>query len=231
MYFHFQLRKFVAEKRKWFTMKYYPFCRPEDMPQAVILADGQFPRNALALNMLRQAGAIVCCDGAVRKLIAHGYEPQAIVGDGDSLTPNMYKRYASIIFQEKEQDTNDLSKAFRYCLSQGWQDILILGATGKREDHTLGNVSLLVDYMQHAHIQMLTDYGFFTPVSGNAEFESFPGQQVSVFNMGCSRLNGKGLVFPLSVFTNWWQGTLNESSGMSFKILTDGKILVYRTFK
>ena len=45
------------------------------------------------------------------------------------------------------------------------------------------------------------------------------------------RLAGENLVYPLSVFTNWWQGTLNESTGKSFKLLTDGKILVYRTLK
>jgi len=212
-------------------MKYYPLGWGEGLPQVVILADGAFPRNALAVEMLRKVPAVVCCDGAAHKLLAHGVQPTAIVGDGDSLSRKIREHYAAIIHQEKEQETNDLSKAFRYCLVQGWQDILILGATGKREDHTLGNVSLLMDYMQQARVQMMTDYGLFTTVCGDAELESFPGQQVSVFNMGCTRLAGENLVYPLSVFTNWWQGTLNESTGKSFKLLTDGKILVYRTLK
>lgn len=209
-------------------MKYYPMCRAEVLPQAVILADGEFPRTKLAVDILRQVPVVVCCDGAIRKLLAHGREPQAIVGDGDSIPAGIRRKYAAVIYQEKEQDTNDLSKAFRYCLSQGWLHLLILGATGKREDHTLGNISLLMDYMQQARVEMLTDYGLFTPVCGDGEFEGFPGQQVSVFNMGCTQLEGEGLVYPLSVFTNWWQGTLNESTGEKFRIRTDGKILVYR---
>lgn len=231
MYFQIQLCKFAFQTEIRFRMKYYPFCRAENLPQVVILADGEFPRNTLAVKILGQVQSVVCCDGAVNKLIAHGYQPAAIVGDGDSLSRRIREQYASIIYREEEQDTNDLSKAFRYCLSQGWYHILILGATGKREDHTLGNVSLLTDYMQQAQVEMLTDYGLFTPVCGDAAFEAFPGQQVSIFNMGCSRLNGEGLVYPLSVFTNWWQGTLNESVGKSFKIFTDGKVLVYRTMK
>lgn len=212
-------------------MEFYPLCKTNPLPQAIILADGEYPRNRLAVHVLQQAKIVVCCDGATRKLLAHGRIPQAIVGDGDSLTPAIRRQYASIIYQEKEQDTNDLSKAFRYCLKQGWNDLLILGATGKREDHTLGNVSLLMDYGRQARVQMLTDYGLFTPVRGDAVFESFPGQQVSVFNMGCSCLKGEGLVYPLSVFTNWWQGTLNEATSEKFKIYTDGEILVYREIK
>lgn len=75
---------------------------------------------------------------------------------------------------------------------------------------------------------MLTDYGLFTPVCGDSEFESFPGQQVSVFNMGCTYLKGENLAYPLSPFTNWWQGTLNEATETRFRVITDGKLLVYR---
>lgn len=154
-------------------MKYYPLGWGEGLPQVVILADGTFPRNALAVEMLRKVPAVVCCDGAAHKLLAHGVQPTAIVGDGDSLSRKIREHYAAIIHQEKEQETNDLSKAFRYCLVQGWQDILILGATGKREDHTLGNVSLLMDYMQQARVQMMTDYGLLPPCAGMLNWSPF----------------------------------------------------------
>lgn len=212
-------------------MHFYPLCQAEVLPQVVILADGMFPRSVPAILFLQKVPVVICCDGAAEKLIHYGRVPDAIVGDCDSLSTVIRQKYAGVIQQEKEQDTNDLSKAFRYCLRQGWTDLLILGATGEREDHTLGNISLLMDYSEQARVQMLTDYGLFTPVEGNGEFEAFPGEQVSVFNMGCSRLRGEGLVYPLSPFTNWWQGTLNEAWGNSFRIYTDGKILVYRLLK
>jgi len=58
---------------------------------------------------------------------------------------------------------------------------VIVGATGKREDHTLGNISLLADYMKTAKVVMVTDYGIFTPMQGITEFTSHKGQQVSLF--------------------------------------------------
>lgn len=59
-----------------------------------------------------------CCDGAANTYLRFGKMPAAIVGDGDSLLPEIKERYVHLIHRETEQDTNDLSKAFRFCLSQ-----------------------------------------------------------------------------------------------------------------
>lgn len=39
-----------------------------------------------------------------------------------------------------------------------------------------------------------------------------------------------GLVYPLSDFTNWWQGTLNECIGTEFTIEAEGEYLVFLNF-
>ena len=107
------------------------------------------------------------------------------------------------------------------------KNIAIVGATGKREDHTLGNISLLIDYMRTgAHVRMLTDYGIFIPCHDTCSFPSQPGQQISIINFGAHNLRGEGLVYPLSDFTNWWQGTLNESTETEFTIHAKGEYLV-----
>ncbi|MCR5642044.1 MAG: thiamine diphosphokinase, partial [Prevotella sp.] len=105
---------------------------------AVILADGEFPTADIPLQILREAKFLCCCDGAAAKAITQGFMPDAIVGDGDSLTPEFKTRYAAIIHLEKEQDDNDLTKATRFCLEKGFRSIAYLGTTGKREDHTIG---------------------------------------------------------------------------------------------
>lgn len=211
-------------------MKQYSLPDIHFVPLTIILANGDFPSHPIALAWLDTCPFVVCCDGAADAYVASGRIPAAIVGDGDSLSFEIKDRYSDIVFSETEQDTNDLNKAFRFCLSQGRRDIVILGATGKREDHTLGNISLLVDFMEQAQVVMLTDYGVFTPIHEDTCFRSYPGEHVSVFNMGCTSLSAEGLVYPLSVFTNWWQGTLNVVEGDSFVIHTDGKVLVFREF-
>lgn len=211
-------------------MKEYEMPEGMEVPDVLILANGDFPSHPLVRRWLTACPYVVCCDGAADACIRWGRVPEAIVGDGDSLSFEVKERYADRIHREEEQETNDLSKAFRYCLSLGKKRVAIVGATGKREDHTLGNISLLVDYMEQAEVSLLTDYGIFVPIQADAVFRSYCGQHVSVFNFTATELQGEGLVYPLSAFTRWWQGTLNEANSHTFTIRTNGKVLVYRTY-
>jgi thiamine pyrophosphokinase len=152
----------------------------------------------------------------------------------DSLPTELKLRYSSIIQHYSEQETNDLTKSVRFCISRSWTKLTILGATGKREDHTLGNLSLLTDYAETASVQALTDYGVFTPLLESAEMESFPRQQVSIFSMNpASALKTCGLVYHIDNrgLSSWWQGTLNEAITDSFSLKFDtGKVLIFREY-
>lgn len=92
----------------------------------------------------------------------------------------------------------------------------------------MGNISLLIDYLRAgADVRTYTDYGIFIPCQGTRTFPSHPGQQVSIINFTARGLHGKGLVYPLSDFTNWWQGTLNECTDTEFTIEAEGEYLVF----
>ena len=190
----------------------------------VIVANGEFPTHEIPLGILKNAKHIVACDGAIKNV------PQAevVVGDGDSVPPAYHDR----LIQIEEQEDNDLTKATRYCLSQGWHKIAYLGCTGKREDHTLGNIGLLMRYFRKMEVEgmMFTDYGFFTPTCGNQTFLSKKGQQVSIFNFGCRQLSSEGLKWNSYTYDEWWQGTLNEALGDNFSFHADSYYLVYQTY-
>ncbi len=190
----------------------------------VVLANGTFPSHSVPLDLLRQAIHVVCCDGAVQNFPG----ADIVIGDGDSTPSEYHDRLVRI----EEQADNDLTKATRYCIGQGWKRIAYLGCTGMREDHTLGNLSLLMRYFREWQVAgvMFTDEGYFTPARGNQAFESFPGQQVSIFNFGCTLLESEGLKWAAYPFQEWWQGTLNEALQTSFAIQSDGDYLVFRTY-
>lgn len=199
-------------------------------PDAVILANGEYPTQPLSLQILKDARYVVCCDGAANEYIARGHTPHAIIGDGDSLSAENKKYFSPIILQIDDQETNDQTKAVLFLQAKGERRIAIVGATGKREDHTLGNISLLIDYMKAGiEVRMITDYGTFIPACNTQTFASHPGQQISIINFGAKGLQGEGLVYPLSNFTNWWQGTLNEATADKFTIHCTGDYLVFLT--
>lgn len=200
-------------------------------PEAVILAAGDFPSSPQPLSVLEHAPMVVCCDGAAREYIRRYGKPTAIVGDGDSLDAEFKQEYRDILHHESEQETNDLSKAFRYVRAVGKSRIAFLGTTGRREDHTIGNIALLMDYArQGADVRMLTDYGVFIPCHGEAHFRTFRGQEVSAFNFGATGLHSEGLMYPLYDLTELWQGTLNKTLGDEATVRADGWFLLFLNY-
>ena len=198
----------------------------------VILADGDFPSHPLPLETLRNVSRIIACDGAAKSLLAWGREPDWVVGDLDSLDLDFRQKLASRIIHVSEQETNDLTKAFTYCCNQGWDNIVILGATGKREDHTIGNISLLIEYLRMgADVWSYTDYGVFIPCRDTCTFQCSKGQKVSIFNFTACKMKSEGLAYPIYDFTSWWQGTLNHCVEESFTIEAKGEYLLYINYK
>ena len=199
----------------------------------VILADGDFPVHAVPVGLLKRAARVVCCDGAACALLARGREPDLIVGDLDSLPPTIKEKWTDRTVHFTEQESNDLSKAFRCCTARNWHNIIILGATGKREDHTLGNLSLLAEYAQIVpDIRMVTDHGILSVARGQQRFKAVPGQQISLIAIDPgTRVTARGLKYPLEdlALNMWWQGTLNEALEDEFflDISPDRRLLVY----
>ena len=200
---------------------------------AVVLCAGDFPTHDIPLCVLRDAPYLCCCDGAAVQAVSHGLQPDAIVGDGDSLPDDFKRQYSGIIHLVSEQEYNDMTKATRHCIRRGARRIAYVGATGKREDHTMGNISLLAYYLDSLSVQpvMLTDYGFFVPASGSRTFGSFARQQVSIFNVSSRSIVSEGLRWPSYAYSALWQGMLNEAEADTFTLRADGTYIVYRTYE
>ncbi|MBR6806411.1 MAG: thiamine diphosphokinase [Bacteroidaceae bacterium] len=195
---------------------------------AVVLAGGDYPTAPQPLEILHNAEYIVCCDGAADQYISLGHTPDAIVGDGDSISPENRRIYAERVHIVNEQESNDQTKAVRFLLSQGKQKIAIVGATGRREDHTIGNISLLIEYARAgAAVYSFTNHGVFVPCNGTTTHNCRKGQQLSIFSITAKALSAEGLLYPIYDFTNWWQGTLNECTGESVTIHAEGEYLLF----
>ena len=77
-----------------------------------------------------------------------GLIPDMILGDFDSVkedTLDFYKKQESVVWKELNpiKDDTDTEFAIRQAIELGTKEITVLGATGTRLDHVLGNISLL----------------------------------------------------------------------------------------
>ena len=193
--------------------------------EVVILAEGEFPTHPLPLKVLNECEKVICCDGAANTYINTGKMPMATIGDGDSIDSALKSKLHFI--QVDDQETNDLTKAINYAKDLGHKNIAILGATGKRECHTIGNISLLMEYRKMGlNVTMFTDYCSIFPCKDLVEIETKVGQQISIINFGAYNLQSEGLKYPIYDFTALWQGTLNECTAEKCSISADGEFLI-----
>jgi len=193
------------------------------LKKTVVLANGSFPpKNSLPRRILESALRVVCCDGAAdsyrRKL---GRVPDAVVGDCDSLKG----RYPNTVIIP-EQETNDLEKAVMYCRSCGWNDILVLGATGRREDHSIGNVFRALEL----DVEIVTDRGRFIPVSESIVLNVKKGSAISILVPDkATKMTSQGLQWPLDGvrFDKIYAATLNRASSSRVSLSTTKKVSVF----
>ena len=194
------------------------------MNSIVILGNGAFPTEAYPVYLLDHAEGVVVCDGALVKWLAHdpSARPLAVVGDLDSLPQALKEPFSDLIFQEAEQDDNDQTKALRWVLTHHpeVQEIVILGATGLREDHTIGNLGLLMDYprqfdLGERKLSVVSDYGTAFVITDSCDLHLGEGRRFSLFSADNSlRITSTGLQWPLDdvIFDAWWKATLNRTT-------------------
>jgi thiamine pyrophosphokinase len=208
----------------------------------VIICDGTFPKSEYPRYLIRTADFIICCDGSLVKFLRNSKAifgeqrlPDLVIGDMDTLSESMQKRHADIIVKVEEQEHNDQTKAVRWALENldGIESIYIMGATGGRADHTIGNASLLMEYtrmfdLNGINIESVTDEGTIFPVTDTTEFDCGTGREVSIFSPDNTlRIKSEGLMYPTDnvVFDNWWKATLNKSVADTVKLTFSHKSL------
>lgn len=201
--------------------------------EAIVVGNGCFPNNEQALSWLRNPDLYkVCCDGAADEFIKRmGKMPNAVVGDFDSISSETAVALKNIMHKVEDPEINDQTKAVNFLTGLGYHRLAILGATGKREDHTLGNISLLIDYMRMGiDVRMYTDYGVFIPCCDETQFSCCVHQPISIFSMKAKGFRSEGLKYPLHELENWWNGTLNTTLDTHFVVKAEGDYLVYMAY-
>lgn len=111
-----------------------------DSNDGVTLVGGGPVSPALMRQALARAPRIVGADGGADRILALGHEPEAVVGDFDSISDAARARLAGRLFPVAEQMTTDFDKALRSIRAPF---VLALGFAGARMDHGLAVLTAL----------------------------------------------------------------------------------------
>jgi len=195
----------------------------------VILANGAFPISKISLDQLKSAGTVICTDGSANNLSNLGLTPHVIIGDMDSIDSKY--EFKGLKIHDNNTENSDLEKALNWVIMSNISDISVLGSTGLREDMTLANLHILFHYYDKISIKIITDHFTVTCHKGEQLFDSFHGENVSLF---AQKLNSivttKSLKYQLkdSSISPPQKGISNQSTGSTFSVECSDPILVFR---
>ncbi|HEX2973154.1 MAG TPA: thiamine diphosphokinase [Tepidisphaeraceae bacterium] len=171
---------------------------------AVILCNGEQPSDELLLRHLQAAELVICTDGAIGWVEERGCEPGVVIGDMDSWGEADGKlktcptREIIHCGAHDQQENTDAEKALLLALERGARRVVMLGATGQRLDHTLGNVALAAKYRDRAEIVLADDHGELKVIDGRNVIATDAGTVFSLVPLTVDvTLDTEGLKWPL----------------------------------
>lgn len=108
---------------------------------------------------------VIAADGGLGYCGLLGVEPDLILGDFDSVSPDEAKAVETLEQQiperilrlPREKDDTDMLAALKEGLRRGYRDFRIYGGTGGRFDHTLANIQCLLYLKSQDAVGYLVD--------------------------------------------------------------------------
>lgn len=182
-----------------------------------IIANGDFELDENIKTALVGTDLLICADGGANQAINNGLVPDYVVGDFDSVDKSAFNEIEKVKFVETpEQHNTDLEKTLDFALTFNPVEIVIFGATGKRTDQVLGNISLLVKYSNKTKVKIVDNYCTIYCIRDKIEFSEKVEHSFSIYSYSesCEGVNESGVKYPL-VDHNLIKGTLGISNSIN----------------
>lgn len=110
---------------------------------------------------VQHADVVICCDGGMHHTKALGIRPDYIVGDFDSVRPEVLEEYRQegISIQQfpTHKDETDMQLGIRLAEDLGADSLTLIGGIGDRLDHTMANAHLLLHLCKKGIRAVLVD--------------------------------------------------------------------------
>lgn len=195
--------------------------------KAVIFSGGQIPSIDIVKEELENTDFIMCADKGAEVLYKYGIEPDEIIGDFDSIDKSIFQNFEdkniSIKKFPPEKDDTDTSIALDEVLKRKVDEIVLLGATGSRMDHVLGNIGLLIKCLKHkvkCYIRDDNNIIFLTDKKITLTYRGYKYFSLLSYGEKLKELTIKGGKYPL----NNYELQLGESLAVSNEFLLDKSV-------
>lgn len=181
--------------------------RGGDMGCVFVIAGGSIGNKEFLRSQIGifSPDELICVDGGARHIVALDLTPQVIIGDMDSLPPEILQRCeergSRIIRHPRAKQETDTQLALEYACRSHPDEIRIYGALGGRIDHALANIYLLLPAARRGVTTKLVDeWCEVFVVTQTMRLEGIVGQTVSIFPLSAlvQGIELEGFEYPLS---------------------------------
>ncbi|MBC7961079.1 MAG: thiamine diphosphokinase [Vallitaleaceae bacterium] len=194
--------------------------------KVMILSGGNLQTDFLKKQITTyRADKILCADGGAQPLFEAKIIPDVLLGDFDSISSEVFNFFINqgvkVVRFNCEKDQTDTEIALDYAINLGATDIVLLGGTGTRLDHTLANIMILEKYCRLAICKIIDPHNEIEVLQGiqTTQFEKQNFKYISLIPLSKKVLGvtTQGLKYPLK------DATLlrKESFGISNEIIED----------
>lgn len=202
--------------------------------RVLILANGEPPSQKLLARLAADHDLFLATDGAALTAARFGVCPDIVSGDFDSLNLEAARLLLprAEFVPTPDQNQTDLEKAFGVALTRGADFVTVAGAAGRRLDHTLGSVSLLLRWREAyplLPVTLVADGSETRAVIGEIILNTEAGDAVSLLSFdGSARVSVSGVRWPLEdrPLAVGVGGLLNEATGTRVTVKSDGGIIL-----
>ena len=182
------------------------------MKHYVIVVGGSID-DEMAVKLIQKEKPDVCmaADSGMNFYYRNQLRPDVIVGDFDSVSSESleyFKKVPGIHWKvlNPVKDDTDTESAIRLAIKHGAEKITLLGATGTRLDHVLGNIELLgIGLQEHVRIEMIDSHNRIRMVDHGLSLskEEQYGKYVSLipYTAEVKGLTLTGFQYPLDRYT------------------------------
>jgi len=194
--------------------------------KAFILLNGNPPSQFPDLKNY----TIVCAvDGAYNHFVKLEIEPDLVTGDFDSID-NIPTHIEAI--NTYDQNFADFHKTLSILEERGYKNIDVYGASGREQDHFLGNISTALQWKDSLNLRFFDDYGSYVFIDKTFTKSDVKGKIVSLIPFPTATgICTKGLLYPLnneSLTFGQRIGTRNTAIEEFLEIsFNEGALLVY----